>query len=515
MRKRYKATFFLGSPDRPADLTSAARTCVRWATSRNRSAPEELALDHDLTGIRGRFGEIRTVRVDEPERTLWGIEARTPDNDDPDHLVWITELTLSLASNHLSFTCSNGFASKGPMRPMRRPPSRPGVVTELISGFRAYRHRELTTTPYTLGVERTNDFVARLVDPQRTRPIVLISARNWDDSPVVDPYPIADRLAGLAHVFVAKDRFPSLEMPRVFPRPLCCWDGAVRLYWPGLRSNDAPGDHPHWPVDEIDRIDEERFGGFADYLLGQITQHAVYAIDSEEVTIADIEGRRLRAQLSDLRSRAVANPEETVKLLEATETWLVEKDVEIARLKEDLAAVGARLRQEQQKSEAYLSALKAGEKTSQTALPIDTVEDAVDQAIESYGDELAFALNGKSVIKRSEFEEPEDLFKALEWLATSYRDARLGAAPIDDFDLSLREACGWTYDGSQSQITMSKYAEWYETSFDGRNIQLGNHMGTGSSKDPRRTIRVAFAWDGTAKKVVVGYIGQHQRTDKT
>ncbi len=505
MRKRYKATFFLGTPDARPELVRAASICARWATSRNRATPQELLIDHDLPIIAGAFGEVRTVRVDELERILWGLEARTPDAEERERLVWITELTLSQSADRLSFTCSNGFASTGPMRPMRRPPSRPNVVTDLIRTFGAFRQRELATVPHTLGAERTKDFVARLVDPGRTRPIVLISARNWNDTPVVDAAAIADRLAGLAHVFVARDRFPSLEMPRLLPKPLCCWEGAVRLYWPGLRPNDAPADHPHWPIDEFDRIEDELYGGFPDYLFTQITQHAVYAADPEDVTIADIEGRRLRSQLTEMRSRPIASAADTTALLDATESWLAEKDLEINRLKDELASLGARVRQEQQKADAYLSALKAGATASETALPIDTVEDAIEQAMESFGDELVFALNGKSVIKRSEFDEPEDLYKALEWLATTYRDARIGSAPISDFDLSLREACGWTYEGSQSSVTMGKYAEWYETTHAGRTIQLGNHVGTGSSKDPRRTIRVAFAWESDDKKVIVGY----------
>ena len=47
-------------------------------------------------------------------------------------------------------------------------------------------------------------------------------------------------------------------------------------------------------------------------------------------------------------------------------------------------------------------------------------------------------------------------------------------------------------------------------------LHLGavERFGTGNGH-PRGTIRIAFLWDAERKKVVVGYIGRHQRTRAT
>ena len=51
--------------------------------------------------------------------------------------------------------------------------------------------------------------------------------------------------------------------------------------------------------------------------------------------------------------------------------------------------------------------------------------------------------------------------------------------------------------------------------FEGRDVMRAEHIGTGTSKEPRYAIRIDFAFDEGNQKVLIGYIGQHQRTDAT
>jgi hypothetical protein len=62
---------------------------------------------------------------------------------------------------------------------------------------------------------------------------------------------------------------------------------------------------------------------------------------------------------------------------------------------------------------------------------------------------------------------------------------------------------------------MGQYKDWYCCQFEGRKWELGEHIGTGASKDARHTIRIGFAWDKDDKLVIIGFIGQHQRSRKT
>ena len=145
---------------------------------------------------------------------------------------------------------------------------------------------------------------------------------------------------------------------------------------------------------------------------------------------------------------------------------------------------------------------------------VGTVGDAVNYAREMFPDRLLLRPNSKSVIQGNPFERPEDVWLALEWLATTYHGAKTGGSSVPDFDLSIREMCGWWYKSDQHETTRNKYRDWYTTRVNGDRRWMLEHIGTGASKDARHTIRIAFDWDKDEKMVVIGYIGQHQRTSR-
>ena len=148
-------------------------------------------------------------------------------------------------------------------------------------------------------------------------------------------------------------------------------------------------------------------------------------------------------------------------------------------------------------------------------LSIESVNDAVELAKERFDDELIFQLNGKSRVEDNPFKHPKAVWDALQWLATTYYEARMKEISLKNPDLSIRKACKWWYKGHQSDITMNKYEDWYTTRVGNKIHWLKKHIGTGSSKDARYTIRVAFDWDKSEERVVIGFIGQHQQTDAT
>ncbi len=152
---------------------------------------------------------------------------------------------------------------------------------------------------------------------------------------------------------------------------------------------------------------------------------------------------------------------------------------------------------------AYIAARKARSVEGDAATEVANVHDAVALAERAFPDELLIALNGKSDLGIP-YAKPAEVFEALVWLATCYR--RRGASPIG-------ESCpGWFYKPDQTDSTMGRYREWYETSVDGRTFKVANHIGRGASFDPKSTIRIGFAWDDEHDRAVIGYVGHHQRT---
>ena len=136
--------------------------------------------------------------------------------------------------------------------------------------------------------------------------------------------------------------------------------------------------------------------------------------------------------------------------------------------------------------------------------------EAVERAKREFPDELLIALNSQSEVENNPFIRPDEIRRALTWLVQGYRGSRIGELKITDYNLSVKEACGWTYKASQSDSTMGKHREEYRTRVGGRTHVLREHIGKGTSKDPRHTIRIAFDFDRRTRKVIVGYIGVHQ-----
>ena len=144
---------------------------------------------------------------------------------------------------------------------------------------------------------------------------------------------------------------------------------------------------------------------------------------------------------------------------------------------------------------------------------IENVNAAVEAAKERFQGQLTFAPNSESEIEDNPFIRPEKVWEALQWLATTYYQSRMGQMRVTNFDQSIKEACGWWYKGDQGETTVSRYRKSYTAYAHGKTYLLEEHIGKGTNFDARYTIRIAFNWDDGLRRVIVGYIGRHQQTD--
>ena len=134
---------------------------------------------------------------------------------------------------------------------------------------------------------------------------------------------------------------------------------------------------------------------------------------------------------------------------------------------------------------------------------VQSVREAIAQAREMFPDRLLIKLNSRSN-EDSPFANPSEVLVALVWLATVYRHG-----PAE----SIAEACpGWSYKSKQAPTTVGRFPDWYRTTVNGTVWKLVAHVGKGTGHDPKHTIRIAFAWDEQNERVIVGFVGRHQRT---
>ena len=188
--------------------------------------------------------------------------------------------------------------------------------------------------------------------------------------------------------------------------------------------------------------------------------------------------------------------------------------------KQALADEVAELRDQLQISEgqelywrsAYEAEVSSKDLTAPDPIPseIESIRQAVALARTRYDDRLVFRLNKKSDPDYS-YTRPKEVWDALEWLATTYHGTQTGEGRVIDLNESIRNTCsGWEYKANQNDITFNMYREWYTTTMDGATFELRKHIGKGTGRDSN-IIRIAFNWDDDSRRVLVGYIGPHQR----
>ena len=145
----------------------------------------------------------------------------------------------------------------------------------------------------------------------------------------------------------------------------------------------------------------------------------------------------------------------------------------------------------------------------------DSVDAAFARAAGEFPEALGFALNSKSVREGYPYERPDRVYLGLKFLATTLRDALAGRVPRSDLAEECVRQCGLHYSPNQSASTMGQFPEDYRAVWNGEEVPLTRHLRRGNNKDPRLSVRIAFHYDKAADRVVIGYLGQHQRTRAT
>jgi hypothetical protein len=468
----------------------------------------------------GIFAEIDGKRA-------WSYQFESKDSDDPD-LVWVTSVAADSDGDpaRCRFALTLALADRsGRLRPVFREATRPRIVPELLNEFRC--PQGLIATARTVqdldsDIER---FLNLLTRRERLHPVVVISVDQWTERPVVQPKKLADRLAGVASVFVVQ-KHAGMKLDRRVPGSTIPMNGAIRILWPGWQPTDRPSLHQLFTAQDVKERDRASEGGFAAYLLDMLARQTVQANVSDAPSWRKVSALVSRKRLA--QAEAAGSDAELLKIygedndklrgqVKEQELTILERDLEIEQLNKALAAskqVEATWRR------AYQD-LQAGKPIEQAELPDvtpESLEEACTRAEQRYSDRLTFKHNSQSDAAY-DYQYPEEVAAALDWLAGPFYEWKAGRRTkltFRDMDLELREACGWNYRTTQADITVNKYRNWYTTQLDGRELEIREHIGRGDKKSlGTKSIRVAFCWDEATERIVIGFIGQHQKNDQS
>jgi len=131
-----------------------------------------------------------------------------------------------------------------------------------------------------------------------------------------------------------------------------------------------------------------------------------------------------------------------------------------------------------------------------------------------HSDRIVILPRAISAARKSEFQEPELVFSALDILASDYAAAKKGIGPRDAAKNRLA-AMNMEIGGSVDPSVAGSAGDDYFVHWRGRRRFLDQHLKKGTSRDPRYTLRIYFTWDEELQKPVVGWLPSHLDNSRT
>lgn len=424
----------------------------------------------------------------------------------------------------------------------------PKVLASLIQAYGARVHpKELCTgRPTNLSRGDVADFVKYvMLDRSRTAPIVVVTPTKDDGRLLVQPEGLAASMVGMASVAVIREKEVTFELADAlaaegFERALTCFDGGVRIYEGPLSPEQSPYQHRLWLRRRIEGIapaDRQSIvaGEVAARVVARQMPWSFRGVVEEfdkaqkrrvaEALLARVEGDRdktrspeLEAQIVELKSQLDAAlrmqdffdgehkkaEERLASAIEDNERLQRERDERSAYI-EDLQRHFDELKRARNSgglSDELLGAVRAAIQNT------PTVEQALMVISALYGDRVVVLDSAwRSAKKSTEFRFPERAFELLLLLVTDYWESLAAGRG----DTEARKVLGNSYAPSESEVSeTNKRARSLRTfHYDGRDVEMFQHLKIGVKDSVYETWRTYFTWDAERRLLVIGHCGPH------
>ena len=229
-----------------------------------------------------------------------------------------------------------------------------------------------------------------------------------------------------------------------------------------------------------------------------------------------------RSRPTDRPAGSVAEPPEVALSAEIVEARAAVRDAE-ARILELTAALEAAakendaLRRDKHRLGERMAALEGApaERVEEPAVPpLAAYADLPDWAERRFPGRIVCAGRALRALKSARFEDVALVGKAVALLGTTYHRMKTegGMELREAFEDEMREL-KLQETPSISPDRQGKARDGFEIEWEGKRLTLDRHLKNNSgTRDPRRCLRIYFAWDEDTAKVVIGHLPGHMRT---
>ena len=528
MKTLYRNTFNISRDDTDDELIdSIADEFWNWVFKRRGGKGSFFPIENkpfgasSLKKISGRDGaSLEALKTtNESGQISFGLSFKHPDARQPE-IEWISEAgVIREDKGKCVFSFSLMVAKRdGSYSPVDRDPSCPNVIKQIIKKYNCTSKLRLTANSLQVTKEADAMTLFKFIrDDDRTHPILLVSKHEQSNGYLFDYNKIAENLCGLVYVVVAQSQELTVALSKLLPSWHSCFDGAARLYWPGYGPMDDASKHPLWVGSRIITINQYRSDAFTQRVLTRVCEVFSYHTPADFLSWAKIqEFDRKRAIQEAIDSDELSD---LVKLYEDDNVNLASQ---VKSLRVELDSKTKENHELKFQNDSFIEAFKTRKDGSQdmaaaeNQIPVESVDEAMKRARQAFEDQLVFALNSKSTKSGSPFQPAPETLKAFQWIATTYRDSKMGKGAGQDLNLEVQGSMpGWSFTPRQTGAATGPYKEWYQCQHNGTTYPVHEHLKFGSRRCAEDTIRIAFTFCSEMEKVVIGFIGQHQKNSKS
>ena len=394
----------------------------------------------------------------------------------------------------------------------------PGFLRDLCVSQKAELRAAFPPTGELFEVEA--DGVPAVIDAlfsgERVESVLFVSEQKSTGRPLVEAARLAAALTGQVSVVLLKstatwsfaEHFQKLGAPRELG---VCFDGAARLYLPGLVREAPLRNHPLFLSRALETTRGDRTEWLAlrtleRHLGATVPPRAFIAVEQQERQARQASTRRLLAGASntDDTDAAQALVNAFKRQLEAAEKEREEWLAEVERLEAKVLAL------EKAEGEAplddagrTLAAMRAADRRK-----LEHLEQALQALQGFYGDRVDILDSAwKSAREARAFTRPDKAFELMRTLATQYWELvqQGGDAAAKG---AFTEA---TFSSRESETVESRPAARALRTFlvRGEPVTMWKHLKIGTKDSVAETWRLHFVFDAERRKVVIGHCGKH------
>lgn len=525
MRTVYAAQFSI-SPRGQAESTfdevvAAVKAWVTGKYVRTWSTPFEMSDDpftaHPLDGH-----AIQSSLEAVPDGALYSLELKHP-HDADDAAKWITDCSVARLGSAVECAIAVRLSSDAQViRPLEFVVGYPGIVRELFRRF------DLTVNgwpaseqPETFAASNVTSLVHdNLLNSARTIPTVVISIDPWSEKPLFDPRVVQRQTLGLANVVLLESKWAGFKLTELLAKERSCYNGAVRLYWPGFTTESDPFDHGLYLPGRLHASDSRAFSRTLFYFLSNV---AVLRFREGVVISAvrdELESREQKRN-DELRKQALHGADAAKLESDLLAAWSENDELNKANreLNEDLQRVKADL-EAQRESWKQLQQFNASPEGASAAvsqprtLEFKTVHAAFLQAKADFTGPLIFLDSADESARKSPFRQPERVYELLEAIFEIASRWRSQGGSLGQRWESAFEQFGFEYTQTISQTSSGRWASEYTFPYDGQSRLFDAHVTIGA-KQADKCLSVHIYRDDEKRVIVIGYCGRHLTNTRT